>query len=172
MILSFEFVFQSKVASAGNRTRAARVAGEHSTTEPPMLTHFREGLTSWSFGVQSDISLTTCILYWWCAGPLSLVGRNSSVGRALDWRSKGPWFNPGFRQCRNTRRSTPHFLNWYQFKSNIIRIHIHSCKSNWKHVALFGPRTFYDVTYLEFHSGQMSIDFSNFSQSLSSKTCA
>ena len=28
-----------KVALAGNRTRAARVAGEHSTTEPPMLTH-------------------------------------------------------------------------------------------------------------------------------------
>ena len=28
-----------KNASAGNRTRAARVAGEHSTTEPPMLTH-------------------------------------------------------------------------------------------------------------------------------------
>ena len=26
-----------------------------------------------------------------------LVGRNSSVGRALDWRSKGPRFNPGFR---------------------------------------------------------------------------
>ena len=26
-----------KVASAGNRTRAARVAGEHSTTEPLML---------------------------------------------------------------------------------------------------------------------------------------
>ena len=26
-----------------------------------------------------------------------LSGRNSSVGRALDWRSKGPWFNPGFR---------------------------------------------------------------------------
>ena len=26
-----------KIASAGNRTRAARVAGEHSTTEPPML---------------------------------------------------------------------------------------------------------------------------------------
>ena len=25
-----------KLASAGNRTRAARVAGEHSTTEPPM----------------------------------------------------------------------------------------------------------------------------------------
>ena len=26
----------TKVALAGNRTRAARVAGEHSTTEPPM----------------------------------------------------------------------------------------------------------------------------------------
>ena len=23
--------------------------------------------------------------------------RNSSVGRVLDWRSKGPWFDPGFR---------------------------------------------------------------------------
>ena len=29
-------------ASAGNRTRAARVAGEHSTTEPPMLTYNTE----------------------------------------------------------------------------------------------------------------------------------
>ena len=28
----------------------------------------------------------------------SIGSRNSSVGRALDWRSKGPWFNPGFRQ--------------------------------------------------------------------------
>ena len=26
------------------------------------------------------------------------VGRNSSVGRALDWRSKCPWFDPWFRQ--------------------------------------------------------------------------
>ena len=26
------------------------------------------------------------------------ASRNSSVGRALDWRSKGPWFDPGFRQ--------------------------------------------------------------------------
>ena len=29
-------------ASAGNRTRAARVAGEHSTTEPPMLMYNTE----------------------------------------------------------------------------------------------------------------------------------
>ena len=27
---------QTKIASSGNRTRAARVAGEHSTTEPTM----------------------------------------------------------------------------------------------------------------------------------------
>ena len=30
-------MFTKTYASAGNRTRAARVAGEHSTTEPPML---------------------------------------------------------------------------------------------------------------------------------------
>ena len=29
---------KKKIASSGNRTRAARVAGEHSTTEPTMLT--------------------------------------------------------------------------------------------------------------------------------------
>ena len=29
--------WDKNIASAGNRTRAARVAGEHSTTEPPML---------------------------------------------------------------------------------------------------------------------------------------
>ena len=33
-------VIEGKIASAGNRTRAARVAGEHSTTEPPMLLYF------------------------------------------------------------------------------------------------------------------------------------
>ena len=32
---------KTKIASAGNRTRAARVAGEHSTTEPPMLMRLR-----------------------------------------------------------------------------------------------------------------------------------
>ena len=44
------------------------------------------------------------------------TGRNSSVGRASDWRSEGPWFNPGFRQlfflflhgknCRNHSTGT------------------------------------------------------------------
>ena len=31
---------QNVIASSGNRTRAARVAGEHSTTEPTMLSYF------------------------------------------------------------------------------------------------------------------------------------
>jgi hypothetical protein len=31
------FFIENKNALAGNRTRAARVAGEHSTTEPPVL---------------------------------------------------------------------------------------------------------------------------------------
>ncbi len=34
---ALSFKTKTKVASAGNRTRAARVAGEHSTTEPLML---------------------------------------------------------------------------------------------------------------------------------------
>ena len=45
-------------ASAGNRTRAARVAGEHSTTEPPMLVIFASyescqslrPTSKWAFG--------------------------------------------------------------------------------------------------------------------------
>ena len=34
---------------------------------------------------------------------VSFSSRDSSVGRALDWRSKGPWFDPGSRQfnCSN-----------------------------------------------------------------------
>ena len=36
------FGLKIKVASAGNRTRAARVAGEHSTTEPPMLMFYQQ----------------------------------------------------------------------------------------------------------------------------------
>ena len=41
--------------------------------------------------------------FWWVHFQVILIiwpnlsCRNSSVGRALDWRSKGPWFNPGFR---------------------------------------------------------------------------
>ena len=36
-----------KIASSGNRTRAARVAGEHSTTEPTMLVYMEQ---SWPSG--------------------------------------------------------------------------------------------------------------------------
>ena len=42
--------------------------------------------------------------------PVSVGSRNSSVGRALDWRSKGPWFDPGFRQ------KTPATANYIFFK--------------------------------------------------------
>ncbi len=44
-----------KLASAGNRTRAARVAGEHSTTEPPM--HAQPARTALEFaGYLSPLS--------------------------------------------------------------------------------------------------------------------
>ena len=37
ILLRIVTLFVNKNALAGNRTRAARVAGEHSTTEPPVL---------------------------------------------------------------------------------------------------------------------------------------
>jgi hypothetical protein len=42
-VVSLLWKKKTKVASAGNRTRAARVAGEHSTTEPPMLRLIEKG---------------------------------------------------------------------------------------------------------------------------------
>ena len=90
----------SKLASAGNRTRAARVAGEHSTTEPPMLAHHPRAWPWFDFRFTFSLDLVSMVSNWSSTGPHFLVGRNSSVGRALDWRSKGPWFNPGFRQRR------------------------------------------------------------------------
>ncbi len=43
------FVGAEKCASAGNQTRVARVAGEHSTTEPPMLTLILKNLSNISY---------------------------------------------------------------------------------------------------------------------------
>ena len=70
------------VASAGNRTRAARVAGEHSTTEPPMLTHQGEGLTLCGCSMEIEGSdhvrhqhrISTCMCFLcmtqvFCEGP-------------------------------------------------------------------------------------------------------
>ena len=37
---------------------------------------------------------------------------DSSVGRALDWRSKGPWFNPGSRHILQ-KFDNPSFFNGY-----------------------------------------------------------
>ena len=63
-------MWSKQLASAGNRTRAARVAGEHSTTEPPMRTIL---LGSWhsSLHLVSEWKLlgwpcTTCQVYIWC----------------------------------------------------------------------------------------------------------
>ena len=43
--LGYPYFSQKKFASSGNRTRAARVAGEHSTTEPMMLDIVEENKT-------------------------------------------------------------------------------------------------------------------------------
>ena len=55
-------------------------------------------------GSNSPIVSHTAMQHFWTTYvyikiTTTLQCRNSSVGRALDWRSKGPWFNPGFRQC-------------------------------------------------------------------------
>ena len=36
-VTKLQKIVEKTIASSGNRTRAARVAGEHSTTEPTML---------------------------------------------------------------------------------------------------------------------------------------
>ena len=53
-----------------------------------------------------------------------LVGRNSSVGRALDWRSKGPWFNPGFRQRGRTIRRPTHLFVLCTLSRSMIEVRI------------------------------------------------
>ena len=55
-------------------------------------------------------SYPTRIIYYYCIFPITF-SRDSSVGRASDWRSEGPWFKPGSR----------HILSW---KGNII---LNSC---------------------------------------------
>ena len=44
-------------ASTGNRTRAARVAGEHSTTEPSMLDHTKDFL----FNINDDVPFVVAV---------------------------------------------------------------------------------------------------------------
>ena len=46
-------------ASSGNRTRAARVAGEHSTTEPTMRS-YQKPLNS----KMDNLALQTCFAQW------------------------------------------------------------------------------------------------------------
>ena len=52
--------------------------------------------------------------------PLPLIsmkstGRDSSVGRASDWRSEGPWFNPGSRHKR-------FYLFYTRFRTYRVRL--------------------------------------------------
>ncbi len=48
---------RKKNALAGNRTRAARVAGEHSTTEPPVLHTPRQNKQTQKLASQSNTYL-------------------------------------------------------------------------------------------------------------------
>ena len=56
-------------------------------------------INSWPFSSIKKISeLLHCLINLPFEKKHAFMCRNSSVGRALDWRSKGPWFDPGFRQ--------------------------------------------------------------------------
>ena len=57
-------------------------------------------------------------IHWGRGSPRS---RNSSVGRALDWSSKGPWFNPGFWQP-NCFHLHPRKWHQHQRKGAILAI--------------------------------------------------
>ena len=71
------------VASAGNRTRAARVAGEHSTTEPPMP------LVTLSIYVAHIYDTGPHLLSSY-ANPIKCFGSNTRLKAALQWHSPLP----------------------------------------------------------------------------------
>ena len=43
---------------------------------------------------------------------LKMHSRDSSVGRASDWRSEGPWFNPGSRHFQNSNATWMRATTW------------------------------------------------------------
>ena len=56
------------------------------------------------------------------------IGRNSSVGRALYWRSKDPWFNAGFRHCN----SRVIYLNmWVETRDEYLLITLKIAITQW-----------------------------------------
>ena len=58
---------KKNIASAGNRTRAARVAGEHSTTEPPMLLRYCLLIVSFAeCSVLHILLFSILLLYLFC----------------------------------------------------------------------------------------------------------
>ena len=64
---------QKELASSGNRTRAARVAGEHSTTEPTMLTCY----DSFRSHVRPEFTLKIMILTKLHASTRNQIRNNS-----------------------------------------------------------------------------------------------
>ena len=62
---SLIIVYRKIIASAGNRTRVTRVAGENSTTEPPMLTLLitSSGFTYFKSLLHVNIYIRTCMLF-------------------------------------------------------------------------------------------------------------
>ena len=64
IFLSYQGKLKAKFASAGNRTRAARVAGEHSTTEPPMHTETENKPFIRVPHMLHLFKLSQCILCW------------------------------------------------------------------------------------------------------------
>ena len=87
-------------AGALSRTQHSSIQSFGRTLCPVGL-DFAQNITEYS---QHDLHISDSIgsfffLFRYSKSSISSTSRrNSSVGRALDWRSKGPWFDPGFRQ--------------------------------------------------------------------------
>ena len=92
---------ESKCASAGNWTRASRVAGENSTTEPPMLHEKLLSLDLRSFSwIISHLQLKNLKLI-----QNSLPGRELNPGLPRDRRGYSPLYYQGlgYNQLENLR---------------------------------------------------------------------
>ena len=87
--LTIILTMKKRAASAGNRTRAARalhfksMAGEHSTTEPPMP------LVTLSIYIAQFYDTGPHLLSSY-ANPIKCFGSNTRLKAALQWRSPLP----------------------------------------------------------------------------------
>ena len=76
---------------------------------------------------------------WPILEALQLSSRDSSVGRASDWRSEGPWFNPGSRHFWTTVQkrysaSKPHLelARWGKPLLAFWRLYVAFSPMRWK----------------------------------------